>query len=75
MTRPTTREPATPGAAKLRALLIKKFGSVSAGARAAGLPDLTVSRYIYDPPKHPMHHVVTAFVAIGAEPSWLGATA
>lgn len=71
MARPTTKEPATPGAAKLHAFLLKKFGSVAAGAREAKLPDLTVRRYIYDPPKRPMLCVVTALEAIGAERSWL----
>lgn len=71
MSRPTTLKPATAGGAKFHAFLIKKFGSVSAGARAAGIPDLTVRRYIYDPPKRPMLAVVTALEAIGAERAWL----
>lgn len=75
MPRPTTLKPANPGAGQLHAFLVKKFGSVSAGARAAGLPELTVRRYIYDPPKRPAFCVVTSLEKIGVKRDWIVAEA
>lgn len=69
--RPTTKKPATTGGLKLQAFVLRKFGSLRAAAEAAGLPVLTLRRYVYDPPKRPMLAVVTALEAIGAKRGWL----
>ena len=70
-TKTKKREPATPGASLFYAFLIETFGSVAAGARKANLPEKTVTRYVFEPPKRPALSVVIALESIGAQRAWL----